>query len=159
MEGRWVHIIQRVSYLSGYFTGWQITGILCLLLISVLLVLGSYALLIYLLELYWAQQTQAAAARSFKARQDSVAPMVATFRTVCYGPAKGEYSEEEQCPVCLDDYEVGQELSRAPCGHAFHYQCLVDHMATPENPRQKLPTCPLCRAELTCMRYVDSTEI
>ncbi|MQM01383.1 hypothetical protein Taro_034139 [Colocasia esculenta] len=148
METRWVLIIRRVNFLTGYFSNWQLAGILCLLMLSILLLLGCYALFVYFLELSRARRAMEATSRSFRDRQDAMIATVATFSTVCYGPAKGEYSEEEQCPVCRDDYEVGQKLSCAPCGHPFHYQCLVDHMATPENPKQTPPTCPLCRAEL-----------
>ncbi|XP_063071855.1 uncharacterized protein LOC134462656 [Engraulis encrasicolus] len=47
--------------------------------------------------------------------------------------------EDTRCPICLDDYEVDQELSILPCRHFFHNMC-VQHWL------QRSRTCPVCRA-------------
>ncbi|MCO5606016.1 hypothetical protein L7F22_060203 [Adiantum nelumboides] len=48
-----------------------------------------------------------------------------------------------ECPVCLCDFQRGQELRLLPvCKHVYHRHCLdkwLDHQRT---------TCPLCRASL-----------
>jgi hypothetical protein len=47
------------------------------------------------------------------------------------------------CPICLSDYESGEEVISLPCGHAFHKACgtqwLVDHNVCP-TCRHQLPT-------------------
>ncbi|KAI7826347.1 hypothetical protein BX661DRAFT_183829 [Kickxella alabastrina] len=48
----------------------------------------------------------------------------------------------ENCPVCLGDFEVGEEVRRLPCFHFFHDVCigpwLMKHSAT----------CPLCNFDV-----------
>lgn len=48
-----------------------------------------------------------------------------------------------QCVICIEDYEVGDDISVMPCsyGHSFHHACLADWLA-----RSRF--CPLCRHKL-----------
>lgn len=76
-----------------------------------------------------------------------------------------------ECPVCKDDYELGERVRQLPCNHLFHDGCIVPWleqvsrwvaMATgPLHPcplpaselLHSLPTkhdsCPVCRKSLT----------
>ncbi|CAI7761247.1 unnamed protein product [Closterium sp. NIES-53] len=49
---------------------------------------------------------------------------------------------DDQCPICLTDYEVHDVQQRLPCGHHFHQPCL-DAWFTSHT------TCPVCRVQLT----------
>ncbi|CAI5949474.1 unnamed protein product [Closterium sp. NIES-64] len=49
---------------------------------------------------------------------------------------------DDQCPICLTDYEVHDVQQRQPCGHHFHQPCL-DAWFTSHT------TCPVCRVQLT----------
>lgn len=48
---------------------------------------------------------------------------------------------EQCCPICLVDYEDGDELRVLPCGHCLHISCL-DAWLT------RNPSCPSCRYSL-----------
>jgi len=49
--------------------------------------------------------------------------------------------DEENCPICIDPWEVGQQLKRIQCLHCFHARC-IDHWL-----KQK-KSCPVCNANL-----------
>lgn len=36
----------------------------------------------------------------------------------------------KDCPICRDDYEVGQKLMSLPCHHAFHPDCVKTWLLT-----------------------------
>ncbi|WVQ82327.1 hypothetical protein IAT38_004455 [Cryptococcus sp. DSM 104549] len=68
--------------------------------------------------------------------------------TVIQGLPRSTFDEKslaastyKDCPVCKDDYEVGQEVMKVPCGHIFHPDCLQPWL------RQN-GTCPVCRFSL-----------
>eukprot|EP00611_Tribonema_gayanum_P011131 TRINITY_DN2128_c1_g1_i1.p2 TRINITY_DN2128_c1_g1~~TRINITY_DN2128_c1_g1_i1.p2 ORF type:complete len:363 (+),score=125.60 TRINITY_DN2128_c1_g1_i1:1726-2814(+) len=48
---------------------------------------------------------------------------------------------ETACPICLNDYAVGDELRQLPCAHALHRACLDSWLAISA-------TCPNCRASI-----------
>ena len=31
---------------------------------------------------------------------------------------------QQECPVCMDDFENGQEVRVLPCSHRFHPECI-----------------------------------
>jgi len=50
-------------------------------------------------------------------------------------------ADDNACSICLCDYEVGDELTRLPCGHIYHLECVTSW--TNQSTR-----CPLCNHEL-----------
>ena len=58
---------------------------------------------------------------------------------------------EEECAVCLSDFEQGDLLRQLRCGHRFHGACIDEwligkgraHAAT---RGAHVPACPLCKA-------------
>lgn len=51
----------------------------------------------------------------------------------------GQHPPEQECIVCLTEFEPDAEVDRLRCGHVFHRMCLEKWLKS-----RKL-TCPLCR--------------
>jgi len=47
----------------------------------------------------------------------------------------------EECPICLEDMEVGNALIQTACGHSFHWKCLKDIQKSDSSNYEKCPTC------------------
>ncbi|KAF6096709.1 ring finger protein 126 [Phyllostomus discolor] len=47
-----------------------------------------------------------------------------------------------ECPVCKDDYELGEHVRQLPCNHLFHDGCIVPWL-------EQHDSCPVCRKSLT----------
>ncbi|KAK2111623.1 hypothetical protein P7K49_011369 [Saguinus oedipus] len=47
-----------------------------------------------------------------------------------------------QCPVCKDDYALGEVVRQLPCSHLFHGGCVVPWL-------EQRDSCPVCRNSLT----------
>jgi hypothetical protein len=50
----------------------------------------------------------------------------------------GQDDGDNQCPICLMDYVLDDDLCVMPCKHAFHHECLAGWLA-------RSCLCPLCR--------------
>ena len=48
----------------------------------------------------------------------------------------------DACIICLDEYEVGDELRCLSCSHAFHAKCIAKWLI------ERSATCPLCKIDL-----------
>lgn len=49
---------------------------------------------------------------------------------------------ENQCMICVYEFEDGEMLQSLPCGHAFHKKCLPQYLL------KMTLTCPICRAKI-----------
>lgn len=49
---------------------------------------------------------------------------------------------DDECAVCLDDFEEGMRLRKLPCGHVFHSNCIARWLI------ERSAVCPLCKADL-----------
>ncbi|KAK8477867.1 hypothetical protein V6N11_013827 [Hibiscus sabdariffa] len=49
--------------------------------------------------------------------------------------------ENLQCPVCLEDFEIGNEAKEMPCKHKFHVGCITPWL-------ELHSSCPVCRFQL-----------
>ena len=47
--------------------------------------------------------------------------------------------KETSCSICLNDFCKGEKVSVLPCGHVFHYQCIVPWLG------KQSKVCPVCR--------------
>ncbi|KAK1263270.1 E3 ubiquitin-protein ligase RING1 [Acorus gramineus] len=48
----------------------------------------------------------------------------------------------DDCRVCFDDFIVGSEVMRMPCGHLFHRDCILKWL-------EKSGVCPMCRLKMS----------
>ena len=51
-----------------------------------------------------------------------------------------------ECPICIGNFDHGDEVIHLPCGHQFHRACIVSWLSVRD-------TCPTCRA-----RVIDHAE-
>jgi hypothetical protein len=49
---------------------------------------------------------------------------------------------QPSCPVCNEDFTIGNNVLRLPCSHIFHDLCVMPWLEMKQN-------CPICRAELS----------
>ncbi|CAL8324156.1 unnamed protein product [Arctogadus glacialis] len=47
-----------------------------------------------------------------------------------------------ECPVCKEDYSVGENVRQLPCNHLFHNDCIIPWL-------EQHDTCPVCRKSLS----------
>ncbi|XP_030228245.1 E3 ubiquitin-protein ligase RNF126 [Gadus morhua] len=47
-----------------------------------------------------------------------------------------------ECPVCKEDYSVGENVRQLPCNHMFHNDCIIPWL-------EQHDTCPVCRKSLS----------
>ncbi|KAJ8270073.1 hypothetical protein GJAV_G00110030 [Gymnothorax javanicus] len=47
-----------------------------------------------------------------------------------------------ECPVCKEDYSMGESVRQLPCNHLFHNDCIVPWL-------EQHDTCPVCRKSLS----------
>lgn len=55
---------------------------------------------------------------------------------------------DEICPVCIEDFHIGENVCHLPCKHVFHINCIWKWI------QQELlhSVCPLCKAKITAPR-------
>lgn len=49
--------------------------------------------------------------------------------------------EEEKCPICITEFEDGEEVKNLPCNHLFHGNCIDTWLVQNSH-------CPICKADL-----------
>ncbi|KAG1459813.1 hypothetical protein G6F46_006018 [Rhizopus delemar] len=47
--------------------------------------------------------------------------------------------QEDVCVICLDEFNMGEEVRKLPCGHEFHTECIDPWLTV------KSASCPLCK--------------
>ncbi|EFJ23642.1 hypothetical protein SELMODRAFT_442810 [Selaginella moellendorffii] len=66
----------------------------------------------------------------------------ATLPTIVFDESFAASREDNQCAVCLSDYQPGEKLQQLPvCDHIFHVECIDEWLANNS-------TCPICRGSL-----------
>ncbi|XVE64965.1 hypothetical protein DITRI_Ditri07aG0144000 [Diplodiscus trichospermus] len=53
----------------------------------------------------------------------------------------GSNSEDQKCSVCMEEMVIGSQVTRMPCSHVFHGDCIVQWLKTSH-------MCPMCRFKL-----------
>ncbi|XP_035285744.1 E3 ubiquitin-protein ligase RNF115 [Anguilla anguilla] len=64
---------------------------------------------------------------------------ISSLPTVIVSQEQADSSLE--CPVCKEDYSVGEPVRQLPCNHFFHSDCIVPWLELHD-------TCPVCRKSL-----------
>ncbi|GAU51930.1 hypothetical protein TSUD_417130 [Trifolium subterraneum] len=49
--------------------------------------------------------------------------------------------ELSQCPICMEEFKLGDEACQLPCNHTYKFECLLRWLNNSE-------TCPVCRLQL-----------
>ncbi len=52
-------------------------------------------------------------------------------------------SEDLECSICIDKFELEQDVIKLNCNHLFHKNCIKSHLLNYNNK------CPLCRENVT----------
>lgn len=70
--------------------------------------------------------------------------VIESLAVVKYNPeaSKNASSETKSCPICLDDYEAGQETKFLWCMHRFHKGCIDQWL-------DKHTNCPICKKDFS----------
>lgn len=64
----------------------------------------------------------------------------------CLSPTSSSAGSGLECPVCKDDYALGESVRQLPCNHLFHDSCIVPwleqvtalHLEAARTPRPPL---------------------
>ena len=57
--------------------------------------------------------------------------------------SEGELERDDECPVCADEFEAGDQIVTLPdCRHTFHAACVFQWLELQSN-------CPMCRSSIT----------
>lgn len=54
---------------------------------------------------------------------------------------RGDGVREEECMICLEEFEARAEVSKMPCSHAFHTRCIIQWL-------EMSNICPICRSQM-----------
>ncbi|XP_070702464.1 E3 ubiquitin-protein ligase RNF115 isoform X2 [Pempheris klunzingeri] len=65
--------------------------------------------------------------------------MISSLPTVCISQEQTDCRLE--CPVCREEYSLGESVRKLPCLHYFHNECIVPWLELHD-------TCPVCRKSL-----------
>merc|ERR1711988_1130788 len=81
------------------------------------------------------------AARLHKAEIRALLSILPTHAHTCNGKCDNE--DHQQCSICLEDYEEGDDVIVLRCLHRFHSHCVTSWML-----RDKHAACPMCKRAL-----------
>ncbi|KAJ0003442.1 hypothetical protein NQD34_008540 [Periophthalmus magnuspinnatus] len=104
----------------------------------------------------WGQRGLDAVITDLLGRFDNAGPppadkdSISSLPTVCI--SKEHTDSRLECPVCREEYSVGEWVRQLPCLHYFHSDCIV--------PWLKLhDTCPVCRKSLSGVDHCLSSSL
>ncbi|XP_029116802.1 uncharacterized protein [Elaeis guineensis] len=59
----------------------------------------------------------------------------------CFTYGRGDGVREEECVICLMEFDAQAKVSRMPCSHTFHSWCIIRWLETSS-------LCPICRSQM-----------
>ncbi|XP_029117996.1 uncharacterized protein [Elaeis guineensis] len=66
-------------------------------------------------------------------------PCFERLQRFTYG--RGDGVREEECVICLMEFDAQAEVSRMPCSHTFHSRCIIRWLEIAN-------ICPICRSQM-----------
>merc|ERR1719336_973692 len=96
----------------------------------------------FLTVLHFCRRTRGAC-RRHRDRRSRV--RINQLHSVKYKDVEGEGSKNTQCSICLEGFELGENIKLLPCEHGFHKDCLAPWL----DEASGAPSCPICRTEIT----------
>lgn len=63
-----------------------------------------------------------------------------------------EIETEEDCVICLEEWEIGGKAKQMPCKHRFHGECI-------EKWLNIHGSCPVCRYKMPVEKYFEKSKI
>jgi hypothetical protein len=67
--------------------------------------------------------------------------VIDNFEKIKFQKLSTEEDEEDQCSICICEYEAGEEVLVMPCSHRFHGDCIKQWLA-------QSTKCPLCNQQV-----------
>ncbi|KAJ3682966.1 hypothetical protein LUZ60_013193 [Juncus effusus] len=65
--------------------------------------------------------------------------------------ARVKIEEITSCPVCMEEFAVGEEVRQMPCNHSFHQECILSWL-------EMHSTCPVCRYQMPVEEVKEQEE-
>lgn len=62
-----------------------------------------------------------------------------------------QHPSYDTCPICLDDFEDGDQLRELPCGHDYHQDCIHPWL------EERSVLCPMCKEDVRDTHVVVSS--
>ena len=70
------------------------------------------------------------------------------YEIKCFKYNKNNCNNEEECPICLENYSIEKDVCFTPCKHLFHYNCLKEYIYGCDEIK-----CPICKFDLmNCLK-------
>lgn len=66
---------------------------------------------------------------------------VLKFPTIKYEAGDGN-TKQASCPICIEEFQLGETIREMPCHHQFHTECIVPWL-------YRHSVCPMCKVELS----------
>lgn len=73
------------------------------------------------------------------------------FPTVKYETGEGN-TQQTCCPICIEEYEAGEDLLQLPCRHNFHTECIIPWL-------ERHSVCPMCKVEVSNISEEEKTSV
>ncbi|CDS14322.1 hypothetical protein LRAMOSA06492 [Lichtheimia ramosa] len=124
------------------FISWPLIDVL-------IIVIVSPTIMLFFIYISWQ-------IRQRQRRQQELAPydMVSRLQLKKFSHEKVKENEREECVICLEDYQEGEDLRVLPCQHDFHAACVDAWLTTQKK------FCPICKRDISSNTvYRSNSEI
>ncbi|KAI3841672.1 hypothetical protein MKW92_010252 [Papaver armeniacum] len=58
---------------------------------------------------------------------------------------KKDGNEDTSCPICIEEWEAGDDVRSTICDHKYHASCIEQWLIIDERG-----SCPYCRSQIAC---------
>jgi hypothetical protein len=85
---------------------------------------------------------------SLRRQYSRMSSLVLQAGTNTHDNGQAEDDQEEECPICLEVFENGEELAASGCGHYFHTACVKEWVQVDSREHNCQIRCPVCRFDV-----------